>query len=56
MKNLRELAKSGKPLLNCWLSVPSSLVAEVMARQGFDSVCLDMQHGLIDYSDCLPML
>jgi 4-hydroxy-2-oxoheptanedioate aldolase len=56
MKNLRELARSGKPVLNCWLSIPSSVVAEIMARQGFDSVCLDMQHGLIDYSDCVPML
>lgn len=53
---LRELAASNRPILNCWLSVPSPLVAEVLARQGFDSVCLDMQHGMLDFSDCLGML
>jgi 4-hydroxy-2-oxoheptanedioate aldolase len=56
MTNLREVVESGRPALNCWLSTPSPLVAEVMARQGFHSVCLDMQHGLIDFSDCVPML
>jgi 4-hydroxy-2-oxoheptanedioate aldolase len=56
MTNVRELVEAGKPVLNCWLSTPSPLVAEVMARQGFHSLCLDMQHGLIDYSDCVPML
>jgi 4-hydroxy-2-oxoheptanedioate aldolase len=28
----------------------------VMARQGFDALCVDMQHGLIDYNDVWPML
>lgn len=54
--SLRELASSNRPILNGWLSVPSPLVAELMARQGFDSLCLDMQHGMLDFSDCLPML
>jgi 4-hydroxy-2-oxoheptanedioate aldolase len=27
-----------------------------MAHQGFDWLCVDMQHGLIDYSDAVPML
>jgi 4-hydroxy-2-oxoheptanedioate aldolase len=28
----------------------------MMARQGWDAVTIDMQHGLIDYADALPML
>ncbi len=39
-----------------WLSIPNAFSAEVMARQGFDALCVDMQHGLIDYSDVWPML
>jgi 4-hydroxy-2-oxoheptanedioate aldolase len=30
--------------------------AEIMAVGGFDYACIDMQHGLIDYSDTVPML
>lgn len=39
-----------------WLSIPSSFSAEVMAHQGFDWVCIDMQHGVIDYQVALTML
>jgi 4-hydroxy-2-oxoheptanedioate aldolase len=39
-----------------WLSIASSFSAEVMARQGFDALCIDMQHGLIDYNDVWPMM
>lgn len=39
-----------------WLSLGNSFSAETMARQGFDAICIDMQHGLIDYDHLLPML
>ncbi len=39
-----------------WLSIPSSFSAEVMAHQGFDGLCIDMQHGVIDYDNLVPML
>lgn len=39
-----------------WLSLGNSFSAELMARQGFDAICIDMQHGLIDYDHLLPML
>ena len=44
------------PALGCWLSVPSSVTAEVVGNVGFDYCCIDMQHGLIGYSDVVPML
>jgi 4-hydroxy-2-oxoheptanedioate aldolase len=28
----------------------------MLARQGWDSITIDLQHGLIDYADALPML
>jgi 4-hydroxy-2-oxoheptanedioate aldolase len=39
-----------------WLSVSHGFTAEVMARQGFDALCVDMQHGTTDMSDLRPML
>jgi 4-hydroxy-2-oxoheptanedioate aldolase len=48
--------RSGEASVGLWLSVPSSITAEVAGRVGYDYVCIDMQHGLIDYSDSVPML
>ena len=53
---LKELFKSGKPIINSWLAVPSSFSAEVMANQGWDSLTIDMQHGVVDYSNAVSML
>ena len=53
---LKELFEAGKPIINSWLSVPSSFSAEVMSNQGWDSLTIDMQHGLIDYSSAVNML
>jgi 4-hydroxy-2-oxoheptanedioate aldolase len=53
---LRQLWKEDKPALGCWLSIPDSFCAEAMARLGFDWLCIDMQHGLIDYQRALTML
>ena len=47
---------SGKVTFGGWLSIPSSFSAEVMAHQGFDWLCVDMQHGLIDYQVAVTML
>ena len=53
---LRQLWKEDKPALGCWLSIPDSFCAEIIARLGFDWLCIDMQHGLIDYQRALTML
>jgi 4-hydroxy-2-oxoheptanedioate aldolase len=42
--------------LGGWLTVPSSFSAEVMAHAGFDWLCVDMQHGVIDYQVAVTML
>jgi 4-hydroxy-2-oxoheptanedioate aldolase len=46
---------AGKPTLNGWLSIGSPFVAEVMAAQGYDSLTVDMQHGVIDYAQAVAM-
>jgi 4-hydroxy-2-oxoheptanedioate aldolase len=48
--------KAGQVTVGGWLSVPSSVSAEIMAHQGFDWVNIDMQHGLIDYQVAVTML
>ncbi|MBI1885126.1 MAG: 2,4-dihydroxyhept-2-ene-1,7-dioic acid aldolase [Chloroflexi bacterium] len=53
---LKRLWQEGQPALGGWLTIPSSFSAEVMAHQGFDWLCIDMQHGLIDYECALQML
>ncbi len=48
--------RDGKVTYGGWLSIASSFSAEVMAHQGFDYVCVDMQHGVIDYQAAVTML
>jgi len=48
--------KAGEPTYGAWLAIPSSFAAEVIARQGYDYVCIDMQHGAADYQVALTML
>jgi 4-hydroxy-2-oxoheptanedioate aldolase len=42
--------------VGAWLSVGNVHTAESMANAGFDWLCIDMQHGLIAYSDMLRLL
>nr|WP_067293392.1 aldolase/citrate lyase family protein [Marinobacterium profundum] len=53
---LRTIWQSGGCVINSWLSLPSSFAAETMAHQGWDSLTIDMQHGVIDYQSALQML
>ena len=48
--------REDRPALGGWLSIPSAFSAEMMAHQGLDWLCIDMQHGLIDYETALAML
>lgn len=53
---IRQMWKEGKPVTMGWLSIGHTFTAEVMARQGFDSLCVDLQHGTIELNHVLPML
>src|SRR6266566_2788348 len=53
---LREVLTNGKASVGGWCVVPGSVTAEVMARAGFDWVCIDIQHGLMGEQDMLGML
>ena len=53
---VKQMMKDGKPVINGWCAIPSTASAEAMAHQGWDSLTVDMQHGLVDYSNALPMM
>ncbi len=53
---LRTLWKSGAAAVNGWLAIPNSFSAETMAHQGWDSLTIDLQHGMVDYQAMVPML
>ncbi len=53
---LREIWKSGGAAVNGWLAIPNSFSAETMAHQGWDSLTIDLQHGVVDYQAMVTML
>jgi 4-hydroxy-2-oxoheptanedioate aldolase len=54
--DLRMRLATGEPFLFSWMSIPSAALAAQVARLPFDGVCLDMQHGMIGFSDAVPMI
>lgn len=53
---LRQIWSQGRGALNAWCSIGSPFIAETLARQGWDSLTIDTQHGLIGYTEMLGML
>ncbi len=53
---IRETWAAGRPALGAWLMIPSAFSAEIIAHAGYDWVCVDMQHGVIDYQQMVGML
>ena len=48
--------EKGKPCINAWLSIPNSFTAEAFGKMGWDSITIDMQHGLNDYHTSISMI
>ncbi len=53
---LKRLWAAGEKTVNGWLAIPNGFSAEIMAHQGFDSLTVDMQHGVVDYQAAVSML
>jgi 4-hydroxy-2-oxoheptanedioate aldolase len=53
---IKELLHEGKVVSNGWLHIPNSWAAEVMAHAGWDSVTVDMQHGLMGIETAIQMM
>ncbi|WP_068108271.1 HpcH/HpaI aldolase family protein [Tropicimonas marinistellae] len=52
---LREIWARGDAAVNGWLAVPSGFSAETMAHQGWDTLTVDIQHGVVDYQAAVSM-
>lgn len=53
---LREVWESKQCALNAWLSIGSSYSAEIIANLPYDSVTVDLQHGMFDFDVAVTML
>nr|WP_282961869.1 aldolase/citrate lyase family protein [Plastoroseomonas hellenica] len=50
---VKEAWKAGRAVVNGWLAIPSAFSAEMYSKAGWDSVTVDMQHGVQDYLSCV---
>jgi 4-hydroxy-2-oxoheptanedioate aldolase len=48
--------RGGETVLGAWCTLPDPFAAEIFGRQGYDYVCIDQQHGMIDDSTAFPMV
>ena len=46
---------AGRTAFGLWSVVPGSFGAEILSETGADYVCVDQQHGAIDYDAMVPM-
>ncbi len=53
---VREIWQAGGTVINGWCGIPSGFAAEVMAHMGWDSLVVDMQHGVVGYEAMVSML
>ena len=53
---LREIWARGEAAVNGWLAIPHPFAAETMAHQGWDSLTVDIQHGVVDYQAAVNMM
>lgn len=56
MTTLRKLWDGGGVTVGGWCVMPSAFAAELMARSGYDWICIDTQHGVVGYDQMALML
>jgi len=47
---LADRLRSGAPTFSAWCGLPDPATAGLLAREGFDAITIDMQHGAIDFA------
>jgi 4-hydroxy-2-oxoheptanedioate aldolase len=52
---IREIWAGNRPAFGLWSVMPGTIGAEILAKAGADYVCVDQQHGVIDYGSMAPM-
>ncbi|MCL4488856.1 MAG: HpcH/HpaI aldolase/citrate lyase family protein [Chloroflexi bacterium] len=56
IKSLRGRLRAGEVTFGSWLSLGSSLTAEIFGRAGFDWLVIDMEHGTGDFRELVHQL
>ena len=54
--SLAQRLGKGTPLITAWTGIPDPLLVGILAREAFDAVVLDMQHGAQDISTIIPSI
>ena len=54
--DLRKRLSGPEPVLFSWMTLAGAGLAAQMARLPIEGVCLDLQHGMIGFSDAVPMM
>jgi 4-hydroxy-2-oxoheptanedioate aldolase len=53
---VKDRLAAGDPVINAWLAIGSSYSAEGVGHTGVHSVTVDLQHGMMGFSEALHML
>lgn len=53
---IKQIWKSGGVVINGWLHIPSTWSAEVMAHAGWDSITVDLQHGMHSIETAIQLM
>jgi len=56
LNELKNVLNRNEVVINAWLHIPNTWSAEVMASVGWDSVTVDMQHGMADIGTAIQIL
>ena len=55
-RSLRDKFAKGETAFGVWAALPDAFAAELMCVGGVDYICVDQQHGLVDYPEMVEML
>ncbi|MFD0536888.1 HpcH/HpaI aldolase/citrate lyase family protein [Actinomadura luteofluorescens] len=53
---LKELFGAGETVVNAWVSADSAYLAETLSHAGFDSVTVDLQHGMFGLDGAVRLI
>lgn len=53
---LRSIWAANKPATNVWATIAAPYATEMLAYQGWDSITVDTQHGVVGYAEMVAML
>ena len=56
VNRIKEAWASARPAFGLWSAMPDSFAIELVAGLDLDYVCVDQQHGVVDYASMVSML